>query len=422
MRTLPLLRGPRGLLVLAAVCALTLTSCRGLTDVTLPGGNAGGHPYTVFVIFDDVLDLEQQAAVRVNDVAVGDVGKIGRQGFKAKVALRIRKNVVLPANAFAELRQTSLFGEKFVELGPPPPPEQPVGRLQNGAIIDRSGRNPQTEEVLAALSALLNGGGVEQLQTISVELSNALAGRESRVRDSLRQLNTLVGALNDRKQEIVRALTAVDNLAARLARQRQTIAAALDNIPPALAVLADQRTQLTRMLTSLSNLGQVSDDVIRNSRTNTVQLLQNLQPILRNLDAARQNIVPSLELLTNYPFPTTVLNGVHGDYAGLYASINLNVNDLVAGLSSNQAPGGPLSGGLGSSGSSGTQNPSNPLSGLAQSNPLSKAAPNTGGGGASSGGGSGGSLVPNLGGLTGQSATGPGGSDYTRVLMQGISK
>src|SRR5206468_3890166 len=114
--------------------------------------------------------------------------------------------------------------------------------------------------------------------------------------------------------------------------------------------------------------------------------------------------------------------GVHGDYAGLYTSINLNVNDLVAGLSSSQAPGGPLSGSTGSSSSGGggagavTGQLPNPA------NPLSKAVPNTGGGGGSSGGGSGGSVVPNLGGLTGQSATGPGGSDYARVLMQGISK
>lgn len=403
------LRAPRALAVLALICAVTLTGCRGLTDVKLPGGNAKSDPYTVTVIFDDVLDLEQQAAVRVNDVAVGDVAKIRNAGFKARVTLRIRKDVVLPANAFADLRQTSLFGEKFVELGPPPPPEQPEGRLVNGAVIDRSGRNPQTEEVLAALSALLNGGGVAQLQTISVELSNALAGRESRVRDALRQVDTLVGALDDRKAEIVRTLQNVDTLARHLAQQRGTIAAALDNIPPALAVLADQRSQLTRMLTSLSNLGHVSDDVIANSRTQTVATLNNLEPILANLDAARQNIVSSLELLTNYPFPTTDQNAIHGDYAGLYASLNLNLNDLIRGLTSSQAGGNSAlttpSGPLGKQGSSGL----NQILGT--------------------GGGSNGptpSNTPNLGnavrGLTGQSATGPGGSDYERAVLQAVGK
>jgi phospholipid/cholesterol/gamma-HCH transport system substrate-binding protein len=412
-------RAPRALAVLALVGLVTLTGCRGLTDVRLPGGTAGKNPYIVTVMFDDVLNLEQQSSVRVNDVAVGDVQKIEIQGFKAKVKLRIKKDVVLPANTFAELQQTSLFGEKFVALGPPPPPEAPVGRLVNGAVIDRSGRNPETEEVLAALSALLNGGGVTQLQTISVELSNALAGRESRVRDALRQLDSLVGALDDRKQEIVRALENVDALAQRLARQRGTIASALDNIPPALAVLTDQRTQLVRMLTSLSNLGRVSDDVIKNSRQQTVAVLNNLQPILENVDSARKNIVSSLELLTNYPFPTTVVNGVHGDYAGLYASLNLNLNDLIAGLSSNQAGGGPTGALTGGGGTQ--QQPTTPTAPNLGGNPLQRAvpAPSTG----TSGGTGNNSPVPDaVKGLTGASASSPSGDSYTTAVLQGMGR
>lgn len=407
-----IVRGPRALAALLVVCAVALSGCRGLTDVRLPGGNAGQDPYEVTVIFDDVLNLEQQAAVRVNDVAVGDVSKIRIQGFKARVKLRIRKDIVLPANTFAELRQTSLFGEKFVALGPPPAPEQPQGRLVAKAVIDRSGRNPETEEVLAALSALLNGGGIAQLQTISVELSNALAGRESRVRDALRQVNSLVGALDDRKNEIVRALENVDALASRLARQRGTIASALDNIPPALAVLSDQRTQLTKMLTSLSNLGNVADDVIKNSRDNTVQVLNNLQPILSNLNSARQNIVSSLELLTNYPFPTSVKDGIHGDYAGLYASINLNVNDLVRGLTSNQQGGSPSPGLPGGT-------PSLPLGQQRGSLSLPNLNQSQDGGSSQQPSSGNQRVLPNLGGLIGQSA---GGSDYTRLVLSGVGQ
>jgi phospholipid/cholesterol/gamma-HCH transport system substrate-binding protein len=400
------LRGPRAIALLIALCALTLSGCRGLTDVKLPGGTAGKNPYTVTVIFDDVLNLEQQSSVRVNDVAVGDVVKIRSDGFKAKVTMRIRKDVVLPSNTYAQLEQTSLFGEKFVALGPPPPPEQPVGRLLPGAVIDRSGRNPETEEVLAALSALLNGGGVEQLQTISVELSNALAGRESRVKDALTQIDALVGSLDDRKQEIVRALQNIDALGARLARQKGTIASALDNIPPALAVLADQRTQLTRMLTSLSNLGHVSDDVIANSRANTVAVLNNLQPILANLDSARQNIVSSLELLTNYPFPTTVSNGVHGDYAGLYASLDLNVNDLVQGLTSGQA-GSPTDALTNGSNTSSSPSITGVLPKTGTSAPQTTQPK---------------SVLPGVPNLTGQSLTAPDGADYTTVVMQGMGQ
>ena len=35
------------------------------------------------------------------------------------MTLELRNDVKLPDNAIAELRQTSLLGEKFVSLGPP---------------------------------------------------------------------------------------------------------------------------------------------------------------------------------------------------------------------------------------------------------------------------------------------------------------
>ena len=49
------------------------------------------------------------------------------------VTLELRNDVELPANAVAEIRQTSLLGEKFVALGPPDRPTPSRGRLADGA-------------------------------------------------------------------------------------------------------------------------------------------------------------------------------------------------------------------------------------------------------------------------------------------------
>ncbi len=314
----------------AATAGMLLAGCSGIADVPLPGGAAKGKTYNVTIIFDNVLDLAKQSGVRVDDVPVGNVTGITLDQFKAKVTVKVMKSVVLPANAVADLRQTSLLGEKYVSLAPPPAPEKAFGQLKDGALIpnDRTGRNSEFEEVFSALSALLNGGGLPQLQTISVELSNALSGRETKVKDVLRQLTSLVGALDDRKNEINRMLDSVDRLGARLARQKATLVRTLDNIPAALKVLADQRTQLTRMLTALSRLGAIGSDVIRNSRANTVADLQALQPVTAGLDKAKKTLVSSLELLLNYPFPATAKDGVHGDYAGLYLTLDGDVTQL----------------------------------------------------------------------------------------------
>ncbi len=400
----------------AVLAGALLSSCNGIADVSLPGGSAtGGKVYHVKIEFNDVLDLVQQSSVRVDDVPVGDVEKIRLDGFHAVVTVRLKDSVHLPQNAHAELRSTSLLGEKFVSLSPPASPTKAVGALRNGDTIPLSstGRNPEFEEVFAALSGLLNGGGVAQVQTISVELSNALAGRESQVKDVLKQLTDLVGSLDDNKQQIVRALDSIDHLARRLAAQKGTLATALSDIPPALKVLADQRKDLTRVLTSLSKLGGVGTTVIRATRRNTVASLRSLQPVLNSLVTSKNNIVASLELLLNFPFPGSSFNAIHGDYAGLYASVDLNVTNLIAGLTgpsspTTKCPTGtvlipavgctpPLVGGT---------KPTPPLP--LPSNPLP--------GGTGGAGGTGGGL---LGGVLGTSYH--GNTDYTNLMMRGAA-
>ncbi|MCX4608341.1 MULTISPECIES: MCE family protein [Streptomyces] len=325
-----------GAVAWAAAGSLLLSGCEfnGWYDVQLPGGAASdGHAYHVTVEFRDVLDLVPQSAVKVNNVTVGAVEKVELDGWHARVRLRVADSVKLPANAVAELRQTSMLGEKYVALSAPTG-TAPMGRLGDGDRIplSRSGRNPEIEEVLSALSALLNGGGVAQLKTITVELNKALDGRENRVRSLLKELNTFIGGLDDQRKDIVHALEAVDRLAGRLGKEKKTIAQAVDTMPPALKVLADQRRDLTRMLTALSKLGTTGTKVVNASHDDTVANLKQLRPILQQLNKAGDDLPNSLELLTTYPFPRNAVDAVKGDYVNLDITADLNLSDLYGNL------------------------------------------------------------------------------------------
>ncbi|MDX3753959.1 MCE family protein [Streptomyces mirabilis] len=325
-----------GAVAWAAVGSLLLSGCEfnGWYDVQLPGGAAAdGHAYHVTVEFRDVLDLVPQSAVKVNDVTVGAVEKVELDGWHARVRLRVADSVKLPANAVAELRQTSMLGEKYVALSAPTG-TAPMGRLGDGdrVPLSRSGRDPEIEEVLSALSALLNGGGVAQLKTITVELNKALDGRENRVRSLLKELNTFIGGLDDQRKDIVHALEAVDRLAGRLGKEKKTIAQAVDTMPPALKVLADQRRDLTRMLTALSKLGKAGTKVVNASHDDTVANLEQLRPILQRLNKAGDDLPNSLELLTTYPFPRNAVDAVKGDYVNLDITADLDLSDLYGNL------------------------------------------------------------------------------------------
>ncbi|KWX02721.1 MCE family protein [Carbonactinospora thermoautotrophica] len=316
---------------------LLLTACQfnGLYDMPLPGGAAQGDDvYRVTVEFDDVLDLVPRSSVRVDDVTVGTVEKIWLDGWHAKVRLRIKNSVELPDNAVASIRQTSLLGEKFVSLAPPTD-QQPVGRLGDGDVIplSRSSRSIEVEEVLSALSLLLNGGGVAQLRTISHELNEVMAGREDRIKDLLEQLDTLVKSLDQRKAEIVRAIENLDKLSRTLAAQRQTIGVALDQIHPGLKALADQRAQLVQMLQALSELGVVGTRVINASQQDLIANLKALEPILTRLNQAGNDLPKALELLVTFPFPKNAADAVRGsDYTNLRIKADLDLKTLYDNL------------------------------------------------------------------------------------------
>ncbi|NGO71196.1 MlaD family protein, partial [Streptomyces boncukensis] len=94
----------------------------GLEDLPLPGGaDLGGHPYTVTAEFRNVVNLFPHSAVKVNDVAVGRVTKVslGEGQWHATVTMKVNGKVELPRGAYAHLEQSSLLGEKYIQLTAP---------------------------------------------------------------------------------------------------------------------------------------------------------------------------------------------------------------------------------------------------------------------------------------------------------------
>ncbi|HEY2670651.1 MAG TPA: MCE family protein [Rugosimonospora sp.] len=324
--------GAVGRRVVGALLALaTLAVAAGCT--ALPGGAPSGPSYQVSADFTEVLDLVPQAAVKVNDVTVGSVDKISLSGWNARVRMRIDRDVQLPANATAMIRQSSLLGEKFVELAAPTG-EQATGRLVNDAVIpvSRTSRTAEVEEVLGALGLLLNGGGLAQIKTINEELTNALSGREATVKDLLGQLDTFLAGLDTQRADITKAITALDSFSAQLAQQKSTIGAAVDALDPGLTVLAQQRQQLTTALTSLGTLSTVGTQVVNDSRDATLASLKALQPILTQLVRAGDDLPKALDFLLTYPFPPNVTGAISGDFVNLHATIDLDGASILSNL------------------------------------------------------------------------------------------
>ena len=250
--------------VTVMMCAAVVSGCgwRGVNSLPLPGteGNGPGS-FEIRAQLPDVTNIQQNSRVRVGDVTVGHVTRLERQGWHALVTMRLDGNVDLPANATAKVGQTSLLGSLHIELAPPVD-TVPEGKLRDGSLIPLSSGSayPTTEQTLAALSALLNGGGLGQVQEITKAFSTAFAGREDDLRSLISQLDQFIARLNDQKDDIIKATDSLNRLVGQFAAQKPVMDKALRAIPDALNVLKDERNNLAEAVDRLGEFSAVAAD------------------------------------------------------------------------------------------------------------------------------------------------------------------
>jgi phospholipid/cholesterol/gamma-HCH transport system substrate-binding protein len=318
--------------MLAASC---LAGCgwRGLNSIPMPGTQGRGPgAYTIQAQLPDVDNLQRNSRVRVGDVTVGTVSNIARQGWHALVTMRINADVNLPANATAKLGQTSLLGSLHVELGPPTD-SAPTGRLHDGSLIPlgSGGAYPNTEQTLAALSLLLNGGGLGQLQDITKAFSTAFSGREQDLRSLLTQLDKFIGNLNAQKDDIIAATDSFNKLMGQFADQRSVLDKALQTIPDALAVLKDERVRLADTLTRLGGFSALAADSVNRTKESLVAELKDAAPVLESLANAGPALTRSLSGLATYPWPAeNVTKWFRGDYANSVVIFDMTLSRVDA--------------------------------------------------------------------------------------------
>lgn len=321
------------LVMIAAVVA----SCgwRGLNSLPLPGtqGNGPGS-FAVQAQLPDVNNIQPNSRVRVADVTVGHVTKIERQGWHALVTMRLDGDVDLPANATAKIGTTSLLGSYHIELAPPKG-EARQGKLRDGSLIALSHGSayPSTEQTLAALSLVLNGGGLGQVQDITEALSTAFAGREHDLRGLIGQLDTFTAYLNNQSGDIIAATDSLNRLVGKFADQQPVFDRALATIPDALAVLADERDTLVEAAEQLSKFSALTVDSVNKTTANLVTELRQLGPVLESLANSGPALTRSLSLLATFPFPNeTFQNFQRGEYANLTAIVDLTLSRIDQGL------------------------------------------------------------------------------------------
>ncbi|WP_431233035.1 virulence factor Mce family protein [Mycolicibacterium psychrotolerans] len=321
--------------ITAGVSGCSPSGWQGLNSLPLPGteGNGPGS-FTVTAEMPDINNIQPNSRVRVGDATVGHITNIELQGWHARVTMRLNGDVKLPGNATAKIGLTSILGSQHIELSPPTdaPPE---GQLHEGSLIplSHSKSYPTVEQTLAAVSTVLNGGGLGQIQDITEAFSTAFRGREQDLRNIISEIDEFTAHLNTQSDDIIAAADSLNKLAGTFAANQPVLDKALRTVPEALAVLNNERDNLVEAADQLGKFGDLVTNTVDQSKVNLVKELKDIGPVLESLANAGPSMTRALSLILTFPFPNeTIEKWQRGDYANMTAIVDLTLSRIDQGI------------------------------------------------------------------------------------------
>jgi phospholipid/cholesterol/gamma-HCH transport system substrate-binding protein len=319
MRTAVALTAATGVLPATSGCSMTMR------DLPIPGTGVSGDTIEVKADFKDALNLAQGAPVKVNGVDSGKVTSIDIDDYTAVVTMDVREDAKLHQGATARLRYTTPLGELFVDVTNPPKGTE----LEDGATLSlkETETAPTVEDALSEASLLINGGGLDQLQTITEELNTAMGGNEDDYRLLLNQATTFLTQANATTQSIDAVLTSLDSLSGTLGDRQDVINRAMKQIRPAAAVLRRATPDFTRLLDAVERFSSAANNTVNATRSQLLALLGETEPVLAELASNKGRFN---QMLRNLATAADTLRGVvPGDYLSL--SLDLHLDGIQAG-------------------------------------------------------------------------------------------
>jgi phospholipid/cholesterol/gamma-HCH transport system substrate-binding protein len=183
------------------------------------GGLSDKEATNVWAYFRDASGLSAKSRVQIAGIPVGEISAISLEGTRAKVWLRIRRDVELHDDAILTKRSESLLGDYLLDLNPG---TEQAPRMQEGGqirrVIDTQGMEAvfqslsqitaDIQQVTAALRDVLGGErGAGSLQRIVENLIHLSESVDDTVRTSGEKLNSILANFQGVSED-VRGLTA----------------------------------------------------------------------------------------------------------------------------------------------------------------------------------------------------------------------
>ncbi|HVE87518.1 MAG TPA: MlaD family protein [Myxococcales bacterium] len=188
-----------GLLVLFAGGMLFV-----LLNFVKKGGLSQKEALAVYGVFKDASGLGRRSRVQIAGIPVGEISEIELVGNRAKVWMKIRRDIPLHDDATLKKRSESLLGDYMLDLYPG---SDQVKLLQDGdeirTVVDAQGMDQvldqatkiasDVQEVTSSLRRALGGEkGAQSLEALVANLVSASGELDRTIKDNSKQLNRIV--------------------------------------------------------------------------------------------------------------------------------------------------------------------------------------------------------------------------------------
>ncbi|MGB3481027.1 MAG: MCE family protein [Mycobacterium sp.] len=259
------------LLIVSIVAMIALTavlfggSLRSFVPVTLISDRSG-------------LVMEPGAKVRLRGVEVGRVATVAREHRAATLALDLYPDQVqfIPADVEAEIKATTAFGGKFVDLVLPPDPS--AGPIAAGDVVRSRNVTSEANTVFDNLVRLLDQIDPAKLNAIVSALSDGFGGQGRRLGEAITASNEVLAVLNPRADMVSRDLVALRDAAAAYGVAAPDLLRALDAVSTTSVTVTAHATQLDALLAGVIGLSDSGLALIAPNQDNLVRAINVLEP------------------------------------------------------------------------------------------------------------------------------------------------
>jgi phospholipid/cholesterol/gamma-HCH transport system substrate-binding protein len=274
-------------LAIVLVCsALFAGTFRRFESVTLTSDRAG-------------LVMESGAKVRMRGIDIGRVGGISEGSGPVSLKLEIDPGQLkyIPANVAAEIKATTAFGAKYVELIAPPDPSPQ--RLTEGAVVRSRNVSTEVNTVFQNLVGILQKIDVAKLNATLTALADGVRGQGERIGEATTGANQVLLAVNPRMDTVAADWRSFKGFNDTYSAAAQDILDTLDAAATTATTINGHASDLDALL--LNTIGFADSGI------------NLLAPNKDNLVRAVHTAKPTTDLLMKYnPVYTCMLVGAKG--------------------------------------------------------------------------------------------------------------